>query len=117
MTRVLRFSVAGLGGFAVQIATLAMLTSLLGVHYVFATIIAVEAAILMNFVWHERWTWQDRRRTRGDNGVLGRLLRFNALTGLTSIAGSVVVTTFLVETASMVPIVANSISVIVLGAL
>ena len=49
--------------------------------------------------------------------VLRRLLRFNALTALTSIAGSIVMTTFLVETASMVPIVANSISVIVLGAL
>jgi putative flippase GtrA len=87
------------------------------VHYVIATIIAVEAAILVNFVWHERWTWRDRTRLRGDARVLSRLLRFNALTALTSIAGSVVVTTFLVETASMVPIVANSISVIVLGAL
>ena len=42
MTRFLRFLVAGLGGFAVQIATLAALTQLLGVHYVFATAIAVE---------------------------------------------------------------------------
>ena len=118
MTRLLRFSVAGLGGFAVQIATLAALTHLLGVHYVTATIIAVEAAILVNFVSHERWTWKARlREFGGAAGVLGRLLRFNALTALTSIAGSVVVTTFLVETASMVPIVANSISVIVLGAL
>ena len=116
MTRFLRFSVAGLGGFAVQIATLALLTYLLGIHYVPATIIAVEAAILMNFAWHERWTWRDRR-TLGDKGVVGRLLRYNALTGLTSIAGSVMVTTFLVETGSMAPIVANSISVIVLGAL
>ena len=117
MTRWLRFSVAGLGGFAVQIATLAVSTHLLGVHYVIATIVAVEAAILVNFVWHERWTWRERVRSRGDAGVVGRLLRFNALTALTSIAGSVVVTTFLVETASMVPVVANCISAIVLGAL
>jgi len=117
MSRLVRFWVAGLGGFAVQIATLAALTQLLGLHYVIATIIAVEAAILLNFVWHERWTWRERMRASGDAGVLRRLLRFNALTALTSIAGSVVVTTFLVETASMVPIVANSISVIVLGAL
>jgi putative flippase GtrA len=116
MTRFVRFSVAGLAGFAVQIATLAALTQLLGVHYVLATIIAVEAAILVNFAWHERWTWRERMQARGDADVLRRLVRFNALTALTSIAGSVVVTTFLVETASMVPIVANSISVIVLGA-
>ena len=48
--------------------------------------------------------------------VRWRLLRFNALTAVTSIAGSVMVTTFLVETVSMAPIVANAISVIVLGA-
>ena len=47
---------------------------------------------------------------------MARLLRFNALTAVTSIVGSVMVTTFLVETASMSPIVANAISVIVLGA-
>jgi putative flippase GtrA len=117
MTRFLRFLVAGLGGFAVQIATLAALTQLLGVHYVIATAIAVEVAILANFVSHELWTWRTRLREYGGAGTLGRLLRFNALTALTSIAGSVLVTTFLVETVSMVPIVANSISVIVLGAL
>ena len=117
MMRLMRFSAAGLGGFAVQLTTLAMLTHLLDVHYVIATIVAVEAAILVNFVLHERWTWKARLQGDGGAAVVGRLLRFNALTALTSIAGSVVVTTFLVETASMVPIVANSISVIVLGAL
>ena len=120
MTRFLRFLVAGLGGFAVQIATLAALTQLLGVHYVIATAIAVEVAILANFVSHELWTWG--ARVRGCEGArvrgcIVRLLKFNALTALTSIAGSLLVTTFLVETVSMVPIVANSISVIVLGAL
>ena len=120
MTRFLRFIVAGLGGFAIQIATLAALTQLLGVHYVIATVIAVEVAILANFVSHELWTWGATVRGCEGAGVRGcivRLLKFNALTALTSIAGSVVVTTFLVETVSMVPIVANSISVIVLGAL
>ncbi len=79
-----------------------MLTQLLGVHYVVATVIAVEAAILVNFVWHERWTWQDRGCASAEvRGALGRLLRFNALTALTSIAGSVIVTALLVEIVSM----------------
>lgn len=113
MTRMARFLLAGLGGFAVQIGLLAILTRLLDMHYVMATIIAVEAAILVNFAWHQRWTWRDR----GTQDVVVRLVRFNALTAVTSILGSLVVTTFLVETASMNPIVANSISVVVLGAL
>jgi len=117
LKHVARFAIAGLGGFVVQIAVLAALTTLAGLHYVTATIVAVEAAILLNFVWHEQWTWGARVRGSKPASVLGRLLKFNALTAVTSILGSVVVTTCLVETASMGPIVANSISVIVLGAL
>ena len=44
-------------------------------------------------------------------------MRFNALTALTSIVGSLLLTTLLVETVSLTPIVANVVSVIVLGAI
>jgi putative flippase GtrA len=111
--RFARFAIAGSGGFGVQLAVLAVLTQVLQLHYVAATIAAVEAAIVVNFIQHERWTWRDRDK----QGILARFLRFNMLTAVTSILGSVIVTTFLVETVSMSPIVANSISVIVLGAL
>ena len=111
MTRFLRFSVAGFGGFIVQLAMLAALIHIAGVHYVTATVIAVELTILLNFMWHEHWTWRDRNK----QCLLARLLRFNALTAVTSIFGSVVMTTLLVETASMTPLVANAISVLVLG--
>ena len=80
-----------------------------------ATILAVEAAIIVNFAWHEHWTFTDR--ALGAAGAIRRFIRFNAMTAVTSILGSVVVTTLLVETASMAPIVANAISVIALGAL
>ena len=60
LRRFARFVVAGAGGFIVQVGTLAVLTSLLGVHYLAATVIAVEAAILANFACHYRWTWRDR---------------------------------------------------------
>jgi putative flippase GtrA len=114
--RFLRFSAAGASGFAVQLATLGLLVNGLGVNYLWATVIAVEAAIIVNYVWHERYTWKDRPAATTRERWM-RLGRFNALTSLTSMAGSVVVTTLLVETASMAPIVANAISVIVLGAL
>ena len=71
-------------GTALQLAVLLSLTDLGGLHYLAATALAVEAAILHNFLWHERWTWGDRKnRTR-----LGRLLRFNTTTGLVSILGN-----------------------------
>ena len=112
--RLVRFSLAGLAGFVVQVAALALLVSVTSMHYLVATILAVEAAILVNFVWHDRWTWQDRpAATEAERWR--RLARFNAMTGLTSIAGSVMVTAGLVEMLSLSPIVANIISVIALG--
>ena len=113
--RVLRFSVAGLIGFLVQVAALWLLVSFTTMHYVPATIVAVEMAILINFVWHDRWTWRDRPAS-SERERWTRLARFNAMTGLTSIAGSVIVTAVLVELLSLSPIVANVISVMALGA-
>ena len=113
--RVLRFSVAGLIGFLVQVAALWLLVSFTTMHYVPATIVAVEMAILINFVWHDRWTWRDRPAS-SERERWTRLTRFNAMTGLTSIAGSVMVTAVLVELLSVSPIAANVISVVALGA-
>ena len=114
--RLLRFSVAGLIGFLVQVAAIALLVSFTSMHYLIATILAVEVAILINFAWHERWTWRDRPAVNERERWV-RLARFNAMTGLTSIAGSVIVTVVLVELLSLSPIVANIISVIALGGL
>ena len=114
-SRMTRFALTGAAGFIVQVAVLAALVNA-GLHYVVATVIAVELAILANFVWHERWTWRDRPAANGRERWL-RLARFNALTGVTSILGSVAVTALLVESWSLSPVLANIISVVVLGAL
>ena len=114
MTRIARFMGAGIIGFVVQIAVLAVLIAL-NVHYLLATALAVELAILVNFAWHERWTFKDR--AYGAYGAVGRLLKYNALTAVTSILGSVIVTGFLAETMAIPVVIANIISVVVLGAL
>jgi len=110
--RLVRFSVAGLIGFVVQIAALWLLVTLTPVHYVVATAVAVELAILVNFLWHERWTFRDRLAA---HGAVGRLLKYNGLTAITSILGSMLVTGFLVETVAIQVVIANIISVVVLG--
>ncbi len=53
--RAATFAGIGLIGFGVQLATLALLV-LAGWPYLVATCVAVEAAVLHNFAWHERWT-------------------------------------------------------------
>jgi putative flippase GtrA len=111
-----RFLVTGLAGFIVQVGALWLLVLATPLHYAIATSIAVELAILVNFVIHERWTWRDRPAANGRER-LARLVRFNGLTAVTSIAGSVLFTAALVELFAMPPVAANIVSVIALGAL
>ena len=87
--RWLKFSAVGWLGVSVQLTMLTLLAGRLEMHYLVATALAVQCAILNNFFWHERWTW-------GDRGLLGapgrwqRFLRFNASSGALSILGNVV---------------------------
>ena len=91
-TRTLRFVAVGWLGFAVQIATLACLSTLARWPWLPATAAAVEAAIVHNYIWHARWTWRDRSAPPSLAGACARFLRYNAATGLVSIAGNVVLT-------------------------
>jgi len=82
----LRFNAVGIVGVGVQLAVLAILRTGFGWTIRAATLIAVECAVLHNFVWHERWTW--KHRSLEFSGIPGRLLRFNVSNGLISIAGN-----------------------------
>jgi putative flippase GtrA len=82
----LKFNAVGVIGVGVQLVVLTLLKSGLGIHYLLATFLAVEATILHNFIWHERWTWIDR--TAGAAGILKRLVRFNLANGLVSLGGN-----------------------------
>jgi putative flippase GtrA len=104
-----RFNIVGLVGLLVQLACLWALTQLLNLHYILATAIAVELAILHNFCWHAAWTWIDRPTSA--RGLVWRLFQFNVTTGAISIVGNTVVTAALVETAHLHYLTANLIGV------
>ncbi|MBZ5515825.1 MAG: GtrA family protein [Acidobacteriia bacterium] len=84
--RWLRFNAVGAMGAALQLALLALLVHVVGMHYLWATALSVEAAILHNFLWHRRWTWADRRGA--SDGAAAALARFNLTNGLVSISGN-----------------------------
>lgn len=89
--RWLKFHAVGAMGIAVQLSALALLTGVLELHYLVGTALAVEAAILHNFIWHERWTWGERTRQRRTAIVVAlRFLRFNLSTGLVSVLSNLV---------------------------
>lgn len=83
--RWLIFNFVGAMGFTVQIIVLWVLVSGFEIGYLLATGLAVEAAIVHNFIWHEHWTWADRVKDR-DGGVIKRLLYFHTANGLISLA-------------------------------
>ena len=92
-------------GVAVQLLTLLSLTEALGLNYLVATMLAVETAILHNFVWHEHWTWRDR--DPGTQGRWTRLAWFNLVTGALSISSNVVFTALYVHSLGIHFAIAN----------
>jgi putative flippase GtrA len=93
--RWIKFNAVGGIGIVVQLAALAVLRSSLKFNYLLATAIAVEVAVLHNFVWHERFTWADRPPSRLAHSLI-RLAKFNATNGAVSIGGNVLLMRLLV---------------------
>ena len=60
--RGMKFYIVGAAGIGVQLAAAWVLRNSLSFSPAVATAIAVEAAVLHNFAWHEHWTWRERRR-------------------------------------------------------
>lgn len=105
--RVRAFVIVGAIGFVTQIAVLAVLTTA-GVALPLATALAVEAAVLHNFVWHQRWTWRDRD---DDTGWARRLLRFHSANAVASIGVNVVLTWAIVRWLHLPAPVASALAV------
>src|SRR5207249_10536797 len=83
--RWLRFNFVGLIGIGVQLLALALLKSGLHLNYLLATALAVETAVVHNFLWHERFTWRDRVA----KARLAQFIKFNLTNGAISIFGNV----------------------------
>jgi putative flippase GtrA len=107
--RWLKFNFVGGLGIIVQLAILALLVSGMHVSYLPATAVAVETAVLHNFVWHERFTWKDR--TAGRKAVASRLVKFHLGNGLISIAGNLALMALFVGALHMKYLLANVITI------
>lgn len=91
LSRFGKFTLVGLLGGALQLFLLFLLTKSFHVLAVPATAIAVEIAVLHNFLWHERFTWRDRGfRSLRQRAI--RLARFHAGNGLVSLLGNTALT-------------------------
>ena len=112
MRRWARFASVGVIGFAFQLTLVHLLTSVVASTIALRSCSAVEAAILHNFVWHERWTWRDRVTGSSREAAYARLVKFNTASGLISIVGNVFFTALFVELAGA-PVLAANVAAIV----
>ena len=107
--RWLKFNLVGAVGFAVQSAAVVLLVREARLDAALAAPLAVEVAVLHNFVWHERFTWRERRD--GDR-VLRRLLLFHAGNGAVSLVGNSFLIWLLVDVGRTPLIAANCAAVV-----
>ena len=103
------FNAVGGMGVGVQLLSLGVLADVLGLDYRLATGLAVQAAVLHNFVWHEHWTWSER--CAGRRGRWARLGSFMLVNGTLSIAGNILFTSLYVTTLGLHHVPANLLAI------
>lgn len=111
LSRWVAFNAIGMAGMALQLAVVAALVHGFHLHYAIATAVGVEAAILHNFVWHQRWTWRDRP-VLGHRDRLRRLARFHLLNGSVSLIGNIAITTFFTGIMGLDAVTSNAIAIV-----
>jgi putative flippase GtrA len=110
LRRWLVFNMVGALGLVIQVATLTALMEWSSCNYLLATAIAVEAAVIHNFLGHQRWTWSDRvARISGEK--LLRFFRFQLTNALAPMIGNLLLMRLLVGHLDMHPILANLLAV------
>ena len=105
------FNAVGAMGFTLQMSLLFLMVHFAGLHYLLSTALAVEAAILHNFFWHEKWTWVDRSRAH-KTGWVKRLVCFHLANGIVSLTGNILLMRFFVGTLGMHYVPANGIALV-----
>jgi len=105
--RWMKFNLVGWVGIVVQLVVLTALKSGLRLNYLWATALAVEAAVIHNYLWHQRFTWADRPA----GSEIARFARFNLTTGAFSIAGNLVLMKLMVDVAHVQYLLANIITI------
>jgi dolichol-phosphate mannosyltransferase len=82
--RFVKFGVVGGSGVVVNVGLLHAFTSFAGLDYRIASIVAIECAVVNNFLWNYFWTWKDRR-TDSKRSFAYMLFKFHLSSGVTAL--------------------------------
>lgn len=106
----IKFYTIGAIGMVVQLAVIALLHHVFNMHYLLATFFGVEAAVVQNYIWHEKWTWANHASNTRKEALI-RLLKFNLTTGIFSVAGNLILMRILVGSLHFQVLLANIITI------
>lgn len=104
-----KFNLVGAMGMVLQLAALAVFNRFAPGHYLLTSAAALELTLLHNFVWHQHYTWRDRRH---DTALLAQLMRFHLSNGLVSMLGNLALMRILVQEAHLPVLAANAIAIL-----
>jgi len=104
------FSLVGVGGFVLQLGTIALLTRWLGWPSLVATAVGLEIAAFHNFIGHNQFTWKENP-PRSVREWIRRYLRYQ-VAKTTSLGASLALTMILTATTPLPLEIANTIAVV-----
>jgi putative flippase GtrA len=96
-------------GVGVQLGMLALFR-VMGINFLPATALAVECAVLHNFLWHCYFTWSDRKPQRVSD-FRSSLIRFHLSNGLISLVGNLLLMWILMRNSKLGLLQANTVSI------
>jgi putative flippase GtrA len=97
--------VGALGG-VLQLGLIWMFAVAFQMHHLLATLAAITLTVAHNFVWHRRWTWNDR--VDNQDSVPAALLRFGGLNGVVSLVGNLLIVQALGSDGGVSPVAAGA---------
>jgi len=106
-----KFNLVGGLGIGIQLIALAVFRSWLQLDYLLAAGLAVEIAVVHNFLWHERFTWADRPAGRPMQSLV-RLVKFNASNGAVSVVGNLLLMRLLVGELRLHYVTSNLVAIV-----
>ncbi len=74
--RLIKFSIVGVIGAGINTGFLWVLTDFAGLFYLYSSVVAIEIAIIMQFLMNDRWTFKERKTTHAGQ-FIKRILKSN----------------------------------------
>jgi putative flippase GtrA len=104
-----KFMIVAWLGMLVNTGCLYLFKGVFGIRLIPASILAIEIAIIHNFIWFRLWTWKDRPNKQP---FFRQLIKFNVATGAVDFAANVTVLWSLATIVGIHYLVANILGMI-----